>query len=375
MHTGLLAGGALVLALGWSPRAALQGLIQAAAVLALVHGRLHGLLHLDRTGGGEPPGDRLGAANRITLARGLLVSAVAGFLFLPVGTAGASPPWVAWLPGLIYLAAAALDGLDGWVARRGGTESALGRVLDLELDALGLLAAPALAVWMGRLPGAYLLVGAAFYLYRGGLALRRRRGLTVVNPPSRVFARTTAGFQMGFVGLALLPLFDARVLRVAAVYAMTPLLAGFIWDWFLAVGRLRAPDARRLARGMEGAAAAGVLALRGLLLLVGPAAARHLWETGLPAASLLWGLALAMIVAGWLGRTAALAACLLLAAGASGAPAPPALWAALGAVLVIAQLGTGRASLWQPEEAIWTRRPGSPTALPPGDAPHADRGR
>jgi hypothetical protein len=193
-----------------------------------------------------------------------------------------------------------------------------------------------------------------------------------VDPPPRVFARTTAGFQMGFVGVALLPIFDERVMGVAAVCMMTPLLLGFAWDWLLAVGCLRADSGRRLARGLARAAAVGALALRGMLVPVGPLAAQHLWQAGLPAAAVFWALALAMIVAGWMGRAAALAACFVLAAGVSGAPASPAAWTALVAVLVIALLGTGRAALWQPEEALWTRRSATHTAVPRGDAPHAD---
>jgi CDP-diacylglycerol--glycerol-3-phosphate 3-phosphatidyltransferase len=353
VHTGVLAAGGLALALGTSPAAALPWLLTAAGVAAGIHARLRALLSSNHAPAGGPLRDRLGAANRLTLGRGLLIAAVAGFIAAPP-TQGAA----LWLPGLLYLAAAAGDALDGHWARRRGEESLLGRRLDVELDALGLLAAPAVAVALGRLPPVYLLVGAAYYLYRGGLAWRRRRGLPAAEAPARPFARTTAGVHMGFVGLALLPVLDPGVLRVTAVLLMLPLLLGFAWDWLRAVGRLDEAAAGRWSRRFAGAAVIGPTLLRALLLYWGPREAVAFWQAGLPAAALGWVIGIALVAAGVCGRGAAIAAWLVMAA-VSGPQAPPPSVAVLTALTAVALLGPGRLSLASAWRSSSQPRPGA----------------
>jgi CDP-diacylglycerol--glycerol-3-phosphate 3-phosphatidyltransferase len=179
---------------------------------------------------------RLGAATRLTALRGLLVSLVAGFVSVPPDGAAR------WLPAILYAAAAALDNVDGRVARRRGETTALGAYFDEAMDALGLLAAPAVAVAWGRLPPWYLLLGAAYYVYRGALALRRRLGLPLY--PERVsrrpLTRVFAGAQMVLVAVALAPLVSPAVLSTLATLLMMPTLAFFVRDWLLVTGR-RAP--------------------------------------------------------------------------------------------------------------------------------------
>jgi CDP-diacylglycerol--glycerol-3-phosphate 3-phosphatidyltransferase len=49
-------------------------------------------------------------------------------------------------------------------------------------------------------------------------------------------ARIIAGFQMGFVGIALLPAISSAITTVAAYFFMIPLLAGFAKDWLVVSG-------------------------------------------------------------------------------------------------------------------------------------------
>jgi CDP-diacylglycerol--glycerol-3-phosphate 3-phosphatidyltransferase len=184
-----------------------------------------------------PQATRLGAATRLTLLRGLLVSLTAGFVAIPpVGA-------VRWLPALLYTAAAVCDRFDGIIARRLGQTTALGARLDGAMDALGLLTAPAVAVSWGRLPPWYLLVGVAYYLYHAALWLRRRLELPVhlervrPKPLTRVFA----GVQMTLVSVALAPLLSLEVTTVAATLVMVPTLIFFARDWLIAIGRLAPP--------------------------------------------------------------------------------------------------------------------------------------
>jgi CDP-diacylglycerol--glycerol-3-phosphate 3-phosphatidyltransferase len=94
------------------------------------------------------------------------------------------------------------------------------------------------AVWYGQLPAAYLSVGMVYYAFVAGIRLRRKFSKPVVVPGPWRGARMIAGIQMGFVGIALLPIADSSITRPAAYAAMTPLLAGFVRDWMIVCGYL-----------------------------------------------------------------------------------------------------------------------------------------
>ena len=182
--------------------------------------------------GGEAP--TLGIATYVTLLRGLLVSLVAGFILVsPEGPAR-------WLPGLLYTAAALTDRYDGIIARRLDQVTAFGARLDVAMDGLGLLVAPLVAVAWRRLPSGYLLVGAAYYLFHGGIALRRTWGLPVYPErlrPNRA-TRFFAGIQMTLVATALFPVLGLRTTTIAATVLMLPTLVFFARDWLIVVGHI-----------------------------------------------------------------------------------------------------------------------------------------
>ena len=187
----------------------------------------------------------LGLANAITLVRGMLYAVAGGFLAVP------PVEGVRWAPGLCYGVGAALDSLDGWVARRTGRQSALGAKLDLAFDTLGFLVVPLVGVAWGRLPVWYLAIGAAGYLFRGGVAYRRYRGRYVAPlPPSRV-RRPLAAFQMVVVTVALLPVLPTGVTMPLATAAMVPSLLVFARDWFVVSGRLAPGRSRDDSRTPE----------------------------------------------------------------------------------------------------------------------------
>jgi phosphatidylglycerophosphate synthase len=122
--------------------------------------------------------ERLGPADRVTLARAVLGS---GVLVLAVGDGPAL------LLGAILLAALVLDGVDGLVARRTGTTSALGARLDMEVDALLILVlswhvATAVGWWV-------LCLGLARYLF--AVLVWLTPGLQH-DPPPRPWCKTVA---------------------------------------------------------------------------------------------------------------------------------------------------------------------------------------
>jgi phosphatidylglycerophosphate synthase len=141
------------------------------------------------------PHERLGPANQVTLLRGVLTALLAGL----VGEGGA--PAIAWTALALGLAASALDGVDGWLARRGGWASPFGARFDMETDAL-LIAVLALLVWSLGKAGVWVLaaglmryafVAAAYllpWLARPLPPSRRRQAVCVVQVLSLTLALT-----------------------------------------------------------------------------------------------------------------------------------------------------------------------------------------
>ncbi len=311
---------------------------------------------------GEP--DRLlptlGGANWVTLLRAGAVVGLAGFLPLTILRGQKLPDRLAWVPGLIYLGISLADLLDGWIARKLGSETDLGRHLDIETDAAGLLAASLVAIGLGRLPHLYLMVGLAYYPFVLGIWMRRKLALPVVALQSRPYARIIAGFQMGLVALALFPLFNTAFTRVAAYLFMTPLLIGFLRDWLVVSCRLETDAAQqtpldRWSRSWFTRALPPVLRLAllagGIATLVdGEVAWTHpAWQLAHSLCCLLAGL-------GVLGRSAALGLALML--GSEPSPFGTSMRAMLlfGSATALMLTGTGPICLWAPEERILYRR-------------------
>lgn len=173
----------------------------------------------------------LGAANLVTLVRGALFAAVAGFVVAePVGI-------LAWGPAVLYGVGVSLDALDGAVARTLGEPTRLGEKLDLAFDTLGFLVAPVVGVAWGRLPVWYLTLATARYWYRLGLWFRRRRGRPVGTLPDSRVRRPLAAVQMAFITGALVPVLPARLVTILAAVVVLPSLAVFVRDYLAVTGR------------------------------------------------------------------------------------------------------------------------------------------
>lgn len=105
------------------------------------------------------PFDRLGPANLVTTLRVLLLSLVAAC----IGEATTS--LLAWYGALMAVVITALDGVDGWLARRSRFASAFGARYDMETDALLILVLAVLA-WQHNKAGIWIvLAGAMRYLF------------------------------------------------------------------------------------------------------------------------------------------------------------------------------------------------------------------
>jgi CDP-diacylglycerol--glycerol-3-phosphate 3-phosphatidyltransferase len=178
-----------------------------------------------------------GGANMLSLARGVMIALLAGFLFTvkPAGIVG-------WLPAVLYTLLAVLDFFDGYWARKSNTPTRLGELLDQEYDALGILVAIILVVQWRHLPVAFLYIGAAKYVFAGGIAWRSFRGRAVYPLPPSYMRRRLAGFQMGILAVFLWPIARPPGTFLAELIIGVPLLLGFIRDWLLVSGALDPED-------------------------------------------------------------------------------------------------------------------------------------
>lgn len=233
---GLLAA-ALLLSLFNGPVTGGRWSVGGLAGWAFVLWQCHRRLSLNVGTHGNRPLAQLGAANRITLLRGWLIAATAGFLaILPLPTSAG----LLYASAVLYSLAATLDWLDGYVARRLQQTTQLGAELDTVLDAFGLLIAPLVAVFTGKLPVVYLLVSVAYYLFRWGIHWRVQRGRPVYALPPSQLRRYMAGAQMVLVAFALWPPLPGSVSQWLGIALMIPLLLGFCRDWLHVSGRLGA---------------------------------------------------------------------------------------------------------------------------------------
>ena len=175
----------------------------------------------------DHPGPGLGPANRLTLARASLVLPLAALALLP-GVFTETGYW--WMVGLSS-SALALDGLDGPLARRTGTESTFGARFDMELDAFLLLALSALVWRSGKVGFWVLLIGGLRYSFVLGELLWPPLRRTL--PPSR--RRKVVCVAQGIVlVICLAPVTQTAPATTLAASALLLLVYSFVVDtWWL----------------------------------------------------------------------------------------------------------------------------------------------
>ncbi|MFF9768030.1 CDP-alcohol phosphatidyltransferase family protein [Streptomyces sp. NPDC014636] len=193
-------------AIGMGPAGWLTGLAFAFATWAVLSRALH-----------RSPLRSFGPANRVTLGRATLVGGVTAL----VADSFESAPPVTLLVALTAVALL-LDGVDGKVARRTGTSTALGARFDMEVDAFLILV---LSVYVSTRLGPWvLLIGGMRYAFVA--AARVAPWLTAPLPPS--FARKTVAAIQGVcllvAGAELLP-------RPANLAIVLLALGSLVWSF------------------------------------------------------------------------------------------------------------------------------------------------
>ncbi len=159
-----------------------------------------------------------GAANAVTLARGALTVMLLALL----GVRAAE--W--WLVGLATLAAA-LDGVDGALARRRGEAGEFGARFDMETDALLILVLAAL-VWQHGKAGVWiLLAGLLRYLFVAASYLKPWLGAAL--PPSRRRQAVCVVQIVSLIG-ALVPIVTQPASAALALAGLIVLIWSFAVD-------------------------------------------------------------------------------------------------------------------------------------------------
>lgn len=225
LHLGL--GLALVAGLAWTGERLLNWpgavALQAVAIFVLIS--LAAFLGLPK----HLPARRFGAANRVTLARAVLVALFAGLvgreaLLTDLG-------WdLGWFLAALAGVSLALDGLDGWTARRRGTASRYGARFDMELDAFFILVLAALVHDLGKAGAWVLLSGGLRYIFFGlGLIWPPlRRPLPVSRRRQTICVAQTVALVVCLTPLAVPP-FSTLVAAGALALLVASFAADLVW--------------------------------------------------------------------------------------------------------------------------------------------------
>ena len=201
---------------------------------------------------------RLGPATWVTLVRAVLAVGVAAL----VAVSFFREVSVATLVALATVALV-LDFVDGWVARRTGTESPLGARLDGEVDAVLILG---LSVYVAPAAGAWVLaIGAARYAF---LAAGWPFAWMRAQLPQRDWRKTVAATQGITLTVAAADVVPPGLMRAALAVALALLAESFgrdVW-WLWRHRNVPAAAAHRLPGRVRTGIAAGLTALSLLIV-------------------------------------------------------------------------------------------------------------
>ena len=186
------------------------------------------------------PHRRLGAANRITIFRAALVANLAAATAFPSTLAAHELALTA-----IMLITFALDGVDGWVARRLSLSSRFGTRLDQELDALFTLAL-ALVIFRMEITGAWILLAGAWHYFFHGLrgAFPAFRNALPFSQRRRIICGVVVASLIASASPLLAPRYAEILALTVVVLLSASFLIDIVWLW-----RLYGPSRRCRADG------------------------------------------------------------------------------------------------------------------------------
>lgn len=163
----------------------------------------------------------LGPANAVTLSRAVVAGVLAAFLWEAVAS---EVPWLLVAAGSLWFV---MDWVDGRVARATGHASAFGARLDMELDALTMLALSALAWQLDRAGPWVLLSGAMRYLFVAATFVAPFMNRPLFPTPRRAWV---CGIQVTCLIAALAPWPVPGLSDAIALFGLVSLVVSFAID-------------------------------------------------------------------------------------------------------------------------------------------------
>jgi phosphatidylglycerophosphate synthase len=177
------------------------------------------------------PHRHFGWCNTVTFVRAAALCWLAGLWFAGEQLRHGALAWGVCLTALVLLA---LDGVDGWLARRWGHASSFGARFDMEVDSFSALVL-ALLVWQsGKLGAWVLLLGLfrpAFLL--AGLAIPKLRQPL----PESVTRKLVCVIQVAVLAILLAPILSERLAALLAGITLVMLSWSFARDTRWLLGR------------------------------------------------------------------------------------------------------------------------------------------
>lgn len=183
------------------------------------------------------PHRRFGAANVVTTLRAAVVAYVAAVM-MTAGTYLAQPAMV-WLTVGLAIGTLALDGVDGWLARRTGLASDYGARFDMETDA-ALILLLSVAAWVLGKAGVWVLgIGLLRYAFVAAQLVSRRMRAPL-GPSLR--RKAICVVQIAALSIAALPPVPAAVAATVAGIALALLVWSFSRDTWSLISRTGCPS-------------------------------------------------------------------------------------------------------------------------------------
>ncbi|MEN3791635.1 CDP-alcohol phosphatidyltransferase family protein [Fulvimarina sp. MAC3] len=188
------------------------------------------------------PHRHFGFANMITVFRAALTAIVAASLIEASRLGSQGETALSWAVAAIAALALLLDGLDGYAARRNGTQSRFGERFDMEVDALLILLLSGLAFVSDKAGAFVILLGAMRYAYLAIHALLPK----LPNTLSPSFARkAVCVIQVSALCLIATPLVAPPASNIIALGALAFLVWSFGRDLLSQFQRYPRPDGER----------------------------------------------------------------------------------------------------------------------------------
>lgn len=314
-----------------------------------------------------------GLGNNLSLVRGTLIASVAGFIFLPrpVGL-------LSWMPAILYFLASIMDYFDGYLARISNHVTLMGEDLDIRNDSLGVLMATMLAYHYGVVPWWYAIFGFARYFFLIGLWYRKHNNLPVFELIPSMKRRIFAAVQMGFIAVVLFPVIGPPSTTAAASLFLIPFTGQFLSDWYQVSGRRNTDNpeiiwwekiedfGKNWLPIVFRTALIGLIIVEGIIYLSNTESAIFEYtQQGLsnPGGALLIFMSLDLIYSiliafGIAGRSVAILFLVTAGIRLQFNVFDLRYWIILLICFTILFLGTGKYSMWEPEEWLWQNRAG-----------------